>query len=206
MGHEIELKLHIEDAAQMQTVRSFPELHRLAVGQEEQICMETTYYDAPDGGISSRYWTFRRRRENGVCITCLKTPAAGDDPAAPRGEWETTVPELPQAIGQLLADGAPKLLAELTANGVVATCGAAFVRRAQLLRFSDGSTAELACDAGELFGDERREAFFEIELELKSGEPTQMFSFGERLQAAYELHPEPKSKFARANALRSRPD
>lgn len=82
------------------------------------------------------------------------------------------------------------------------TCGAAFVRRAQLLRFEDGSTCELACDAGELYGGENRLPFYELELELKSGERTQMAAFGMLLMKTFGLSVEPLSKFARAKALR----
>lgn len=203
MGQEIELKLNVSSAVKMEAVRSDPELSRLAAGQEKTIRMQTTYYDAPDGAISERKWTFRRRQENDLCVTCLKTPGRDEnDPASARGEWETEEKELSKAVEKLIADGAPAELAALTANGVLPTCSASFIRRALLLRLCDGSTCELACDAGELSGGERRRPFFEIELELKSGQPEQMLALGKRLQQTYGLSVEPKSKFARANSLR----
>lgn len=203
MGKEIELKFRIDSAAQMEEVRKYPAFSAMAVSKEELIRMETTYYDTPDGAVSERKWTLRQRMENGVCVTCLKTPGAEErDPASARGEWETEETDLPKAIAKLIADGAPAELAKLTANGTVVNCRASFVRRALLLRLTDGSTCELACDAGELSGGEHCRNFLEIELELKSGAPTQMLALGQHLQERYGLQTEHLSKFARANRLR----
>ena len=203
MGKEIELKLHIDNAEQLEAVRSAPELAASAAGEEQTLRMETTYFDTPDGAISARKWTFRRRAENGCPIICLKTPAQWTgDAASARGEWETEEKDLQDAVSALVADGAPAELKMLTAQGVIPTCGASYVRRARLLRLPDGSTCELACDAGELFGGTNRRSFFEVELELKNGEAAQLLKLGERLCAQFGLHEEPDSKFVRANRLR----
>ena len=39
--------------------------------------METTYYDTPDGALSARRITLRRRFENGISVCTLKTPGTG---------------------------------------------------------------------------------------------------------------------------------
>lgn len=201
MGQEIELKFRIEDAAQMEQVRSFPDFARMAEGKETLLSMETTYFDTPDGDFAARKWTFRRRMENGVCITCLKTPGNESGDVAVRGEWETTEMDIEKAIGALVVGGAPAELGKLAAGGLSEICGARFVRRAQLLRLPDGSTCERACDAGELLGGGLTQPFFELELELKSGAPTQLLAFGERLQTECGLKHEPRSKVQRAIAL-----
>lgn len=205
MGRELELKLHIDSAAQMEAVRTWQELRALKEDAETLLQMQTTYYDTPGGEISARKWTFRQRQENAVCITCLKTPGQDAGALKSRREWETEEADLPKAVGNLVRAGAPAELASLTSGGVVPLCGASFVRRAQMLRFSDGSTCELACDAGELYGGEHRLPFYELELELKSGEPTLMVVFGKRLAQTFGLPVEPLSKFARARLLAERP-
>lgn len=203
MGKEIELKYRADSAEQLEAVYTAKELRASAVGEGQIFRMETTYLDTPDGAIGARKWTFRRRTENERAVICLKTPAARKDgPTAPRGEWETEEPELSRAIDALIADGAPAELKTLTAQGVHPVCGASFLRRAQLLRLPDGSTCELACDAGELFGGTKKQPFFEVELELKSGEPTQLPLLGARLEEQFGLHGELDSKFVRANRLR----
>lgn len=201
MGQELELKLHIDSPAQMEAVRTWQPLRDLTEGAEALLKMQTTYFDTPDGEISSRRWTFRQRRENDACITCLKTPGQDAGSLKSRKEWETEERDLQKAVANLVRNGAPMELASLTSDGVVPLCGAVFVRRAQILRFSDGSTCELACDAGELCGGTNRLPFYELELELKSGEKTQMVAFGMRLAQTFGLSVEPLSKFARAKML-----
>lgn len=201
MGRELELKLHIDSAAQMEAVRTWPQLREITQGSEQLLQMQTVYYDTPGGEISGRKWTFRQRQENDACITCLKTPERAAGGLKSRKEWETEESDLPKAVANLVRAGAPAELASLTAGGVIELCGAAFVRRAQLLRFSDGSTCELACDAGELYGGENRLPFYELELELKSGDKALMVAFGKRLAQTFELSLEPLSKFARAKML-----
>lgn len=204
MGQELELKLHIDSAAQMETVRTWQVLRDLTEGAERLLQMQTTYYDTPCGEISARKWTFRQRQENAVCVTCLKTPGRDAGGLKSRKEYETEESDLPKAVADLVRNGAPAELAALVSSGVVPICGASFVRRAQTLRFSDGSTCELACDAGELYGGENRLPFYELELELKSGEQTQMAAFGKHLMQTFGLSVEPLSKFARAKALRDK--
>lgn len=203
MGKEIEIKLRADSQAQLDTVRCDGALAKLAEGKPMRYEMHTTYYDTTDGGISARRWTFRRRQENGLCVTCLKTPAVCEGRSMKtRCEWETTEAELSKAVDALIADGAPSELTEVMSQSLVEACSAAFVRQAQLLRLSDGSLCELACDAGELSGGTRRRRFFEIELELKEGSPEQLLVLADRLKQQYGLQEERKSKFARANALR----
>lgn len=201
MGQEIEIKLHIDDAAQMETVRGFQELAELAADREVLYRMETVYYDTPKDDFAERKWTFRRRQENETGVICLKTPAVPGFGIGVRGEWETTETDLDKAIAALVFSGAPAELAKLASGGLKEICGAHFVRRATLLRLSDGSTCELACDAGELTGGGQSCRFYEIELELKSGEQTQMQALAQRLKDSFGLREEKRSKFVRARNL-----
>lgn len=200
MGTESELKLHLDSEAQLQAVLAWDALSALRVGTPFTVEMQTTYYDTLDGGFSSRHWTVRRRMENGRSVICVKTPRLNADSLL-RGEWEVEAPSLEVGLPKLVDFGAPQELPRLAQKGVVAVCGAQFLRRAQLLALSDDTTCELALDTGELFKGETKLPFFELELELKSGSETLMRHFGQRLCAQFFLHAEPKSKFARARAL-----
>ena len=77
MGVEFEVKFRAT-AEKQAAIRAEIE------GPEQEFQMETTYYDALDGGLSQRYYTLRRRMENGISVCTLKTPNDG----AGRGEWE----------------------------------------------------------------------------------------------------------------------
>lgn len=157
------------------------------------IRMETTYFDTPDGFLSTLRRTLRCRMENDRAVYALKTYL----PDGSHGEWETEAESLHQALELLAAAGAPELPA---ASELIAICGARFTRHCLLLTIPGGK-AELALDEGTLLGGDRQEALREVELELKEGSDQALFAFANDFAAKYALETEPKSKFARARAL-----
>lgn len=201
MGIELEYKLHVEDEAALLRVLAAPEIETLRATPWKQTQMKTTYFDAPDGRFSARHWTLRRRMENEVSIVCLKTPLPGQ---TARGEWQLEADEIDRAaIDRLLALGAPAELEALFGDGaLVPVCGAEFLRRSAMLEFADGSRAEVAGDHGRLFGATESTTFTELELELYGGAPAATRALADALCQAYGLHDEPKSKLARARALK----
>lgn len=199
MGSELEIKLRLSGEEQLRQVLDWEALAPLRVGEPCRFEMRTSYFDTQNRDFSARHWTVRRRMENGRSVFCVKTPR--EDPRSLlRGEWEVEAQTPDEALPRLAALGAPEALPELAKNGLVTVCGAAFLRRAQLLQ-TEGTRFELAADAGELFRGSARQPFFELELELKDGDPEAMFAFGRRLAVQFGLQPEKKSKFARARSL-----
>lgn len=190
MGIEFELKYRASDAAQEAIYRAYS-------GGWETIRMETTYYDAPDGGLSGRQYTLRRRMENGISVCTIKTPV--DEIG--RGEWELQEEDIHRAIPELCKLGCPEDLLDLTRDGVVPVCGARFTRRAIKVRFQS-SVLELALDRGILFAGSREQPLCEVEAELKAGSREDAKRFGAILAETYGLSRESGSKFRRALALR----
>lgn len=188
MGREFELKYAA--TADVQAVI------RTAYGPWQEIRMETTYFDTPDGALSSRHMTLRLRRENDETICTLKTPL----PDGSRGEWECHTADIYDGIRALIAMGAPKLLAGLTINGVTERCGARFTRLAAQIPTADGM-AELALDSGILLGCGKETPLCEVEIELKSGSEAAAVALAQSLAAQYDLQAESKSKFRRAMDL-----
>ena len=189
MAKEFELK-YAASPAQLE------QIHAAVPEQYKTISMETTYYDTPDGALSARKWTLRRRLENGVSVCTLKTPAAGYG----RHEWELECGSIESAVPALCKLSNLPALAELTSSGVISVCGARCTRRACLTDLG-GTTAELALDEGILFGGGRETPFAEVEVELKSGGEEAAVACAQALAARFGLKPEPKSKFSRALAL-----
>lgn len=198
MGTELEYKYRVPDPETLGRVLAAAPQYALPVGQTRRLVMRTDYYDTPDGAFRARRWTLRLRTENGTPVVTLKTPLGG----GVRGEWETEAQTVREAICALLAQGAPAGLAELASGELRRTCGAEFTRTAQLLELPDGSRCELAADLGQLCGSTERESLCELELELKRGAPEQTRLLGELLCAEFGLSPEPRSKLARALALK----
>lgn len=189
MGLEYELKYRATPAQLQQLLARY--------GAEAQtISMETTYYDTPTGALSARWYTLRRRLENGSSVCTLKAPAENDA----RGEWEVECDTIEAGLSALCKLDTPADLAELTREGLVQVCSARFTRVARLLEIP-GGTVELAMDTGILLGGGKEEALCEVEVELKTGTTEAAAAFAADLAAQYALQPERRSKFRRALAL-----
>ena len=185
MGVELELKYKADEAAMEAINAAFPQ-----TGITLQ--METVYYDTPDGALSARHYTLRRRLENGKSICTLKTPARQG-----RNEWETECADIRDAIPVLCKLGSPEELPALVQAGLIPTCGARFTRIAKTVIFSD-AVIELALDRGVLTGGDKVLPFCEVEAELKSGSEASLMVFAQTLAQRFSLTPEPKSKFRRS--------
>lgn len=188
MGVEYEIKFKATENAILAIDRAFSEKATIFE-------METTYYDTPTGALSAKFYTLRKRLENGVAVCTLKVPAD-----CGRGEWELPCADILQAIPKLVEMGAPKDLADLTGKGIAPICGAKFTRIAKTLSLTDG-TVELALDRGILFGGGREEPLCEVEVELKGGDVSLCDAFAKMLATEFSLKLEKKSKFRRALSL-----
>ena len=187
---EFELKYAATAQAQTAVLQAYS-------GAWQTIRMETTYYDTPNGDLSRKWFTLRRRMENKTSVCTIKTPADG----LGRGEWEVVCDTIEAAIVKLCKLGAPENLMTLTQTGVVAVCGARFTRQALTVAIPDGKV-ELALDKGILFAGNREMPICEVEVELKDGDTAAAVQFAAFLAEKYALQPETRSKFKRAKMLR----
>ena len=185
MGVELELKYKADEAALQSINAAFPEPGVI-------LQMETVYYDTPDGALSAKHYTLRKRLENGVNVCTLKTPAKQG-----RNEWETECDNIQDAVPVLCKLGGPEELSSLTQAGLVPVCGAKFTRIAKTVQLPD-AVVELALDQGVLSGGDKALPFYEVEAELKSGSEAALMVFAQALAQRFSLKPEPKSKFRRS--------
>ena len=185
MGVELELKYKADEAALQSINAAFPE-------PGVTLQMETVYYDTPDGALSARHYTLRKRLENGVSVCTLKTPTKQG-----RNEWETECDNIQDAVPVLCKLGGPEELSSLTQAGLVPVCGAKFTRIAKTVQLPD-AVVELALDRGVLTGGDKALPFYEVEAELKSGSEAALMVFAQALAQRFSLKPEPKSKFRRS--------
>lgn len=188
MGREFELKFAATAQIHAAIAEKFGEFHRIA--------METTYFDTPDGALSARRVTLRRRMENEASVCTVKIPL-GD---GSKGEWEVLWQDTQTMTQALCEAGAPVWLLALTAGGITPLCGARFTRLAKTVELPGGSV-EIALDSGVLLGGGRELPLCELEVELKSGPDEVATEFAAGLAAEFGLQPEKRSKFQRAKAL-----
>ena len=189
MGAEYELKYRADAEILRSVYTTFP-------ARWQTIQMETTYYDTPSGSLSAKRYTLRKRLENGVSVCTLKTPGRGNA----RGEWEVQADHITAAISELCKLGCPADLEDLCAEGLVPICGARFTRKAGLFTLR-ACVMEIALDEGVLTGGGKELPLCELEVELKEGSREAMDAFAEELAQLYGMHPEFRSKFARALSL-----
>ncbi len=189
MGIEFELKFRTDP----QTLLA---MDREIKGKTAEYEMETTYYDTPDGALSRRHYTLRRRQENEKAVCTLKTPAKG----LGRQEFEVESATIQEAIPVLCKLSKIEDLPLLLKEGVLPVCGARFTRIAKTVTLQD-CVVEVALDQGVLTGGGRQEPLCEAEVELKSGSRQGAVLYAMELTAAYGLEQEKRSKFYRARAL-----
>lgn len=198
MGKELEFKLAVPDTRIMEAILFDKEVAAVRQGNYQLIDMATIYYDTEDRALSARKWTLRLRQENFDLVATVKTPAGEDHT---RGEWSCPAQSIEEAIDRLVAQGAPKELPALTANGVRPLCLARFSRRAAEVRFADGTVCELAGDVGVVCAGQKESPICEIEVELKQGDAETAKAFADELCERFGLKEEPLSKFQRAAKL-----
>ncbi len=193
---------------------SYPQVAR-------EIKMETVYLDTPSGALSARHYMLRRRKENDKYICTIKAPAEeakaewkeevsqryAHYPRAveylagsARREWEVECEKIEDALPLLVAQGAPREVWKLATEGLKSICGAKFTRIVRTINLGEAEV-ELALDYGLLLGGDKSEPFYELEIEVKSGDKVVAGRYAYSIAAEYNLEVETKSKFARALAL-----
>lgn len=192
MGVEYELKFRAEE-------KILDMIQRDTVGAVSHYHMQTTYYDTPQGALSARRYTLRRRMENARSVCTLKYPVQDDG----RGEIEVECGSIQEAIPKLCKLAEIADLAALVQDGVVPVCGADFRRTAITLSWN-GAVLELALDRGILTGGDLQIPLYEVEVELKEGDLEALYSYGALLKTVYGLTRENHSKFRRALDLSQR--
>ena len=199
MGKEQEWKLAVPDPALLDEILTWEGIHSRMLEEPRHYHMQSAYYDTLDRRFSRRRITLRRRMENEISVVCVKAPLADAADPYTHGEWELEADDLAAALPRLVEMGAPAALLEPAELRCM--WRADFQRRAVLLGFDDGSTSELALDAGTLSGPNRSLPLCELELEMKSGAPTRTLLLLSTLRGRFGLQPQEKSKFARAREL-----
>lgn len=167
-------------------------------GELQRYRMETTYYDDPMHILSQNGFTFRLRQENEICICTFKTRLTG----LARLELEAESENIEDGAKLLLQNPAlPEKAREALARGqFIPTCGASFVRLAQM-RQTAQLTAVLSWDAGILFNGDVQQPFTEAELELAQGEENALAALAEQYERRFDLALCTRSKQQRARAL-----
>jgi inorganic triphosphatase YgiF len=200
---EIELKLEF-DPIDAQRIKSDPLLEAESLGQPEAQHLVSTYFDTRDLALSKAGVFLRVRKVRGRYLQTVKAMQSKAD-LLERFEWEREIsgpsPDL------TVVDGTP-LHTLLTRLRRASLCPLFETRMHRTLRrvAHGGSEIEVAVDEGEIVAGERKVPVSELELELKGGSATELFSLARILSETLPLRLAFKTKSERGFELLSKAD
>jgi triphosphatase len=200
---EIELKLEF-DPIDSQRIKSDPLLEAESLAQPEAQHLVSTYFDTRDLALSKAGVFLRVREVGGRYLQTVKAMRSKAD-LIERFEWERQIsgpsPDLTEVDGTplhaLLTRLRPASLRPLFETRMYRT-----LRRVA----HGGSEIEVAVDEGEIVAGKRRVPVNEVELELKTGNAAELFSFASTLSDALPLRLTVKTKAERGFELLSKAD
>ncbi|MDH2916077.1 MAG: CHAD domain-containing protein [Gallionella sp.] len=190
MSVETELKLHISPE-QLLRLKRHPFLRSLSADRARAQKLYSIYYDTPDLKLRRQAMALRLRRNGKQWIQTLKGGGQVSAGLHQRNEWESPVSseqldfEVLKACGGKLPHGVRNHLQPVFVTD--------FARNIRLLRY-EGAEIELCMDSGEIRAGSSSCPISELELELKSGEPIQLFKLALALLDIVPLQVEHTSK------------
>jgi inorganic triphosphatase YgiF len=197
---EIELKLETS-LEELRRLQRHPLVHSLSQGRAVTRALASVYYDTSDHDLAAAGFGLRVRRAGARRVQTLK-----GERSACGGLFERTELEIPidgdEPDLERITD--PELRARVT--GIAAGKPLApvfrteFRRTRRVLRNGD-SEWTLDVDDGDIVAGDERVPVREIELELRSGEPAQLYEFALLLHEQFDVRPAARSKAERGYAL-----
>ncbi|HEY5993547.1 MAG TPA: CHAD domain-containing protein [Gallionellaceae bacterium] len=190
MPVETELKLRIAPE-HMARLRRHPMLKTLESGHAVTRKLINIYFDSPGLDLQRHQMALRLRRTGGKWLQTLKGGGGVEAGLHSRNEWETPVTgealdlDALKASGGKLPPGVKKKLRPVFTTD--------FTRSMRQLKF-EGAEIELCMDSGAIIAGKKSRPISELELELKNGEPQQLFKLALALLDIVPLEVEHASK------------
>lgn len=200
MGTETELKLQLAPAG-LRRLRRHSLVQSLKTARPVTRFLKSVYFDTPDLALREREVVLRVRHIGRQRIQTLKTLGECLGGAWARTEWECEIEgDLPE-LARLQDTAFAPLFAEDRLARELQPIFATEVRRTTYLLGEAGWQVELALDEGQLVAAQGSAPISEAELELKLGEPRQLFDLALRLQQDMPARVLTASKSERGYAL-----
>lgn len=200
MANEIELKLRIR-AADLPRLRQHPAVRQALVGKAVTRRLTSIYYDTPELALLDTDLSLRVRRMSGGWFQAVK--GAGHSLAGlhQRMEWEDIIAHGEPDFSKITDPVLTRVFDNPALRAALRPIFTTDVRRTEWqLCPAEGCDIEMALDLGDLIVGDKREPICEIELELKAGEPVQLFEFALTLLEDIPLWIENISKAQRGYA------
>ena len=170
--------------------------HPALQAPEQSQKLRSTYFDTSSRRLQRSRMALRLRLAGQDVVQTLKQSAGPG--AISRGEWERTVAGETIDLDSLAETPASHALGR---HAVLEPVFVTSVDRNLRRCASAGAVIEAAYDVGELEAGERRAPIRELELELKSGDPSALFDLARRLVADVDIRLSFESKSERGYRL-----
>lgn len=203
---EIELKYAIDDPGK--AVQLFEDERICQIRdskEEERIPMHAVYYDTEDFDLRKANVALRIRREGEIHICTVKWDGSSEGGLHRRGEINVPItdralieePSLDLFEESEIWDRLQEIAGK---KKLVPLLDMRFERRE--IRLDTGrSISVFSVDEGAILGKGKELPILELEIELFSGDESDILEIGEYISQKYDLKPENRSKFARGLAL-----
>ncbi len=199
MATEVELKFALPSMAVSRILR-LPKIAALITGPVRRQKLESVYFDTADYRLRDEKVILRVRTSDDGTVQTIKSACMEDPGGLTRREWEDRItgnrPDFARAKGTALEPLATPRLK----RAIREIFRTVMVRTVVPLRLND-ALIEMAIDRGHIVSSKGRELIAEMELELKSGDATQLFRLGRRIAGLLPVGYAPWSKAERGYAL-----
>lgn len=193
---ETELKLAIA-GKDIPALKSHPLLADYAEGTPQEQHQSDVYYDTAERTLRRHGCGLRVRSVGGRHIQTLKDAGSAMGGLHVRGEWEATLPDAHPDRAMLAGRFRhPDQLGDLLPLFTNTT-----TRTTWNLRLPHGAQIECVLDVGAIRAGKHQAGIAEVELELKQGDPADLFGLALQLNATLALRIENGNKAERGYAL-----
>ncbi|MBC8015754.1 MAG: CYTH and CHAD domain-containing protein [Sporomusaceae bacterium] len=200
---EIELKLTCTDDNVWEKIMTAQSLLEIAI-PESRACklLDARYFDTSTYCLQKAKLAYRIRRESEQWIATIKGGGTSSGGLHERQEWNVVVSSAEPDLTVFSDTDIGKRLLEIVGSQLLEPIVITqFERRSLDVMMPDGSLIEIAADQGIIMAGSKSTPILEVELELKSGNPSALFKLGAVLAKEYPLLPESDSKFYRGLIL-----
>ncbi|MGE3871565.1 MAG: CHAD domain-containing protein [Parvibaculaceae bacterium] len=175
MAREVELKFLIESGG-LPMLDALPVIGR-RLRRAPRKHLETTYFDTPDRRFTYNGLALRvRKQDQDVLLSIKQAGSLGSG----REEWEKPITGSEPQARDMAGTPAAALLRRNGGDAQLAPLYTVKVDRASFLVKEGSAQIEVAVDRGEIKRGDTELPVCEMELELKQGEPRQLFAFAQR--------------------------
>ena len=197
---EIELKLEAS-REDLRRLSRHPLVRSLSSARAVTQQLESVYFDTEDHDLADANFGLRVRRSGARRIQTVKGDRSASGGLFERSEFEVPIQGEEPNLARISDPELRARLFEIVAGKPLVAVFRTEFRRTRRVLQKGHSEWTLDVDDGLIVAGDRSAPIHEVELELRAGEPAQLFEFALLLQERLDLHPAARSKAERGYAL-----